>query len=152
MIDNDGAAPAAAPDAFVEAVQPPPFDRTRPRLLEPVTIMLDRERHLRLPFKALRIYEQETGLRVYDADTTWAHPSEPGFRLDALVTLLWAALIDEDPALTIEQVWEMPGLEMGNIHYIRTKLDDCWGRNGPPPAPPAKNATGPKDRPRNGSS
>lgn len=152
MINNDGAAPAATPDAPVEVASLPPFDRTRPRVLDPVTIELDKTRHLRLPFRALRLYEQETGLRVYDADTTWAHPSEPGFRLDALVTLLWVALLDEDPQLTIEDVWEMPGLEMANVHYLRTCLDECWGRNSPPPDAASKNGTGPKGNRLTGSS
>lgn len=153
MIDQNGAAPVAAPDAPVEVASPPPFDRTRPRVLDPVTIVLGgKERLLKMPFKALNVYEQMTGLKAYDPETTWAHPSEPGFRLDALVTLLWVSLHTEDPDLKIEQVWDFEDLQMANIHYIRTKLDECWGKNQPDPDAVSKNGTGPKGNRPTGSS
>lgn len=142
MIDQNGAAPAAAPDASSAVPASPVFDATKPRLFEPVTITLDRERHLRLPFSALRIFEQETGLSPWDSDLVWGWPP----RLDTMLTLLWVALIDEDPTLTRDQLEGLPGVEFGNINYIRYCLDLCWGKNQPPPEPKGSNGTGPNPK------
>jgi hypothetical protein len=45
--------------------------------------------------------------------------------------MIWCGLLEEDPTLTIEQVERLPGMEFGNIHYLRHVLDECWGRNNP---------------------
>lgn len=130
MMDTEGAALDVAPDDRSEPALPV-FDRTRPRLIAPVTIMLDRERSLRLPFHALLAFEQASGISPWDFDKVWGYPPS----VKTLVLLLWAALIDEDPDLTIAQVERLPGVEFANVHYIRDKLDACWGANQPDPEP-----------------
>ncbi len=142
MLDTEGAAPAAAPAAPQPPIQPV-FDRTRPRLIEPVSIMLDKERALRLPFHALLAFEQASGISPWDFEAVWGYPP----KVKILTLLLWAALIDEDPDLTIAQVERMPGMEFANIHYIRDRLDKCWGANQPDPEPdkgPAPNGRRPR--------
>ena len=107
-----------------------PFDHTRPRLIEPVTIRIGgKDRHLRLPFWALRRFQKETGVSPWDHDKVWAVPAD----LELTVALLWAALLDESPELTLDEVWMFEGMDFANIHYIRKCLDDCWGRNMPDP-------------------
>lgn len=128
MIDTDGAAPAAAPDATPEPARLV-FDDTQPRLIQPVTVMLDRERHLRLPFKSLRLFEQTTGKNPWDPDLLYGIPPN----LNDVLAFLWAALLDEDPDLTREQLETLPGVEFGNVHYFRRQLEKCWGENMPPP-------------------
>jgi hypothetical protein len=131
-------------DAAIDAAQAPApalvreaFDIRAPRLIEPVEIMLDRPRHLRLPFWALKLFEDKTGLSAWDQDKVFGWPP----KLDVIVTLLWCALLDEDPDLTIERVERMPGLEFGQIYYILHCLDECWGRNAPAPEPAGDGST-----------
>lgn len=145
MIDNDGVAPAAAPDdAQPEEPAKPTFDTTLPRIFDRITIQLDRERPLRLSFKSLRIFEQETGVSGWNEERIWAYPWD----VKLVLTFLWVALLDDDPTLTLEQLEDLPGVEYGNLPYIRRKLTDCWGQNAPPPDAPAKNGVAPKDQPR----
>lgn len=116
------AAAAAASERFVT---------DRPRVVEPVSIMLDRERHMRLPFWALKKFQKVTGKSPWDHDAVWGYPPD----LDGTITMIWCALLDEDPDLTLEQVERLPGMEFGNIHYLRHCLDKCWGENNPDPDP-----------------
>ncbi len=104
-----------------------PFDITRPRLIEPVEIILDRPRHLRLPFWALKKFEATTGVSPWDHSKVWSYPPN----MDILCTMIWVGLLDEDPDLTLEEVERFPNMDFGNIHYLRHCLDECWGRNQP---------------------
>lgn len=132
--EGKGAPPPPAPPTL------PPFDVTRPRLFNRVTIQLDRERPLHLNFKALRLFEQQTGVGAWD-DVVWDRP----YKLKLLSTLLWAALLEDDPTLTLDALYELPGMEFGNIHYIWKTLQDCWGSNHPQPEAKGTNGTaGPK--------
>lgn len=145
MHDTEGAVLDAAPDAPPELPARPVFDDTQPRLLEPVTILLDRERPLRLPFKALRLFEKITSKNPWNPDLLYAVPPN----LDDVTALLWVALLDDDPDLTREQLEDLPGMEFGNVHYIRRCLEKCWGVNMPPPDAKEPNGTAPKgSRPR----
>lgn len=65
------------------------------------TLMLDRERQVRYTWGSLKRLKQEQGinfLELVTGDTDWY--MDPG----TLSAVLWAGLIDEDPALTIAQV------------------------------------------------
>jgi hypothetical protein len=130
---NDLAQQLAPTDPPRPAAVREPFNMRAPRLIEPVEIMLDRPRHLRLPFWALKLFQEKTGLSVWDNDKVFGWPPN----LDVIVTLLWCALLDEDPDLTIERVERMPGLEFGQIYYVLHCLDECWGKNAPAPDPGA---------------
>jgi hypothetical protein len=113
-----------------QVTQIEPFDHTKPRLIQPVPIDIGgKTRHLRLPFWALRRFQQMTGLSPWDHEKVWAIPAD----LDITVTMLWVALLDENPDLTLDEVWRFEGMDFANIHYIRFCLDECWGRNMPAP-------------------
>jgi hypothetical protein len=116
-----------ATDAEVKPAEK--FDITKPRIIKEVPIILDKERHLRLPFWALKKFQAETGINPWDHSKVWAYPPD----MEALVTMLWVGLLDEDPDLTLEQVERMPNMDFGNIHYLRYCLDECWGENQPKP-------------------
>jgi hypothetical protein len=104
------------------------FDHTKPRMIEPVPINIGgKTRHLTMPFWALKKFQQEAGVSPWDYDKVWSIPAD----LDLTVTLLWVALLDENPDLTLEEVWRFQDLNFGNIHYLRHCLDECWGRNNP---------------------
>lgn len=112
------------------------FDHTKPRIIEPVPINIGgKERHLTLPFWALKKFQDTTKISPWDHSKVWAIPAD----LDLTVTLLWCALLDENPDLTLDEVWRFQGLDFGNIHYIRYCLDECWGRNNPDPEAPSVN-------------
>jgi hypothetical protein len=128
---HDSAEQAGPIDPPQPALVREPFNMRAPRLIEPVAIQLDKTRHLRLPFWALKLFEEKTGLSAWDNDKVFAWPP----KLGVIVTLLWCALLDEDPDLTIERVERMPGLEFGQIYYVLNCLDECWGRNAPAPDP-----------------
>lgn len=119
--------------AINEAPAPVPFISTKPRIVEPVEIELDRKRHLKLPFWALKRFEQLTGVSPWDHGKVWGYPPS----IDLTVAMIWAGLLWEDPELTLEQVEMMPNMEFGNIHYLRFCLDECWGRNNPDAEAPA---------------
>lgn len=107
------------------------FQTTRPRLIEPVEIELDKTRHMRLPFWALRRFEKETGVGAWDHEQVWSYPPN----LDLMIALIWAALLEEEPTLTLDQVEMLPGMEFANMLYLRGRLDALWGRNNPDPEP-----------------
>jgi hypothetical protein len=132
------AAAAATPVAPKPALVAEPLNHRKPRLIEPVPIELDKTRHLRLPFWALKMFEERTGINAWDEKIIFDWPP----KLAVITTLLWVALLDEDDTLTLDQVERMPGLEFGNIYYILHCLDLCWGRNQPPADPATASATG----------
>jgi hypothetical protein len=130
-----------------EVKPPEKFDITKPRIIKEVPIILDKERHLRLPFWALKKFQAETGVNPWDHSRVWSYPPD----MDALVALIWCGLLDEDPDLTLEQVERMPNMDFGNIHYLRYCLDECWGENQPKPdalGSVGERATDPNPRPQ----
>lgn len=141
MIETNGAVPAAASDDLSEPASPA-FDVTRPRLVEPVSIMLDRERHLSLPFWAMLHFERESGLSSLDPDIWNGEP-----KLAAILALLHSALLEEDPNLTRDQLERLPGATLPNVPYIRDRLGRCWIESMPPPDPKG-NGADPKPQPR----
>ena len=109
-----------------------------------VSITFDRERHMRLDFNALARAESITGKSALDLDK----PSATQMR-----ALLWACLVDEDPALTIEQVGSW--IHLGNLEAIKRSLDaltqvalpeEVKGANGQGPLAPSA-PTGSSSRP-----
>lgn len=131
MIDQEGVVPAAAPDAQPEEPVKPPFDDNQPRVFERVTLKLDRERPLHFTFKALRLFEERTGVSGFNEEKIWAYPWD----LKIILPYIWAGLLEDDPSLTVEQLEELDGMEYGNIIYFRRQCQRCWGQNAPPPEP-----------------
>jgi hypothetical protein len=121
LLDDEFAAEVSAIVAARRPLVPP-----EPKLIEPVPINLDgRIRHLRLGFKEMYRFHLQTGLSAW-AREVWNDPSP-----DIMVALLWAGLLHEDPTLTVEQVENFPGLQMGNIAYITDRIGELWGKTMP---------------------
>jgi hypothetical protein len=111
-------------------VQVDPFDIDHPRVIEPVEILIDGTPHrLRLPLKSIRAFQRATKVSIWDHSRVWTYPPD----LDMLMHLLWAALLWEWPDLKVEQCESFDVFEFGNIHYLRRKLNQCWGENMPQP-------------------
>lgn len=121
-IADDDAEAQAAIEAAAEELR-----RNTPRLVEPVSIMLDRERHLRLPFWAIRAFEKKAGVSAWDQDKVWGYPPN----IDCLIAMVWAACLEEDPSLTIQQVERWDCMTFSNTVYIRRRLDLLWGLTMP---------------------
>lgn len=113
----------------------PKFDMTKPRVIQPVEIELDRTRHLILPMWVLLDFEEKTGVSPWDTDRIMKYPPD----LKLLSTFLWEGLREEDPDLTVEDVRKMKGMEYANVYYILHCLDLCWGSNAPPADEPSTN-------------
>ena len=70
-------------------------------LSEPVKLVLDKERHLRLTLRGMLAYEKESGKNLLK-----------GFRISDLglkdiAALLWACLLSEDKELTADEVLDL---------------------------------------------
>ena len=62
-----------------------------------IPITLDRERHLKFGFRAMRAFEKETGKNILKTQS-----SPDGTTASDVAVLLWACLIDEDRTLTLD--------------------------------------------------
>ena len=91
----------------------------------PVTITLDKERHLRLTLKGMLEFEKLTGLNF-----------RKGFKFEDLdlkeiTAMLWACLIYEDKELTYDDVLCM--VDFDNLGTAMDALTDCLGQSLPEP-------------------
>jgi hypothetical protein len=78
-------------------------------LIEPIEIMLDKPRHLKITMSGMMKAERKLKeLRNQPNLSMWLAPIEElgagGFSMDMTCALLWAGLIHEDSALTFEQI------------------------------------------------
>lgn len=105
---------------------PPAPARPAPRLTPPVSIMLDKERTLRMDFAAMCAFEDETGLSPWSSEV-WSAGASPR----VISALIWAGLIHEDPDLMLSDVRRMPGMELSNYGYLMDRLGDLWGETMP---------------------
>lgn len=78
-----------------------------------VKVELDKERTLRFDFNAMARFEEVTGMNSFLMD--WKKINAIQMR-----ALMWACLVHEDPALTLDQVGSM--LHSGNSKVIGSKL------------------------------
>lgn len=87
-------------------------------IMDEVKIALDKERSLKLTLNAMVKFEEATGKSLLkEADL---------FKMTAtdLRALLWACLLHEDKALTLDQVGDM--IDISNINIVAKKLGDAW--------------------------
>jgi len=89
-----------------------------------VAVDLDRERNLRLDMNALCLAEDLTG-RNFLESAAWE-----GLNLRSVRALLFACLVHEDPALTIETVGAR--LHLGNLTEMIEKLMSLYRVEGQP--------------------
>jgi len=85
------------------------------RLTPKVTIELDRPRTLSLTLNALIAYEEKTGANLFAA------LQESNTQMVAMREMLWAALLGDDPSLTLEDVGDM--IHPGNISEVTEALN-----------------------------
>lgn len=83
------------------------IDKMRPA----VTIMLDKERHILVDMNALFNYEGLTGRGIGEINLK---------KMTDLRAMLWASLLHEDEALTLEQVSSM--MKIDNVKNIGDSL------------------------------
>ncbi len=85
------------------------------KLSPEVTIVLDKERRLKFGLRAMRAFEKETGKNLLTAKGL----SE--FNATELSVLLWACLLHEDKALTLEDAISLFD-NYGNLQVVAQKL------------------------------
>ena len=103
-----------------------------PDLVKSVTIMLDKERKMRLDFNAMELFQEKTGLNPLTLGDRIMEPAN-------LHALLWATLRDEDPQLAYEAVGRMMGPD--NAVMIEEKLGEAFTVSTPAAEPGDKAAS-----------
>ncbi len=88
-----------------------------------VEIKLDKVRHLLFDFKALRIAEKQI-FSDWGEKISVTKVLGPDITVTDLTTLLWAALVHEDPSLTLDQISVL--LHLNNIEYVAAKVEEAF--------------------------
>lgn len=81
------------------------------------TVMLDRERTMRMDPKAMRDFEAMTGKGLPESPADWGALSWGELRI-----LIWACLVQEDESLTVRDV----GALMSHHHLFAGRNDVGW--------------------------
>ena len=115
-----------------------------PSIVQPVPVMLDKERHLRFDYAV--IYGVEPHLsRVWGRDYNFygamrnlvsaAAAGDPGaLSLSNLSILLWQGCLHEDPQLTLEQVQQaLPCTDWTALMPLVGQVMAAWQAVSPPP-------------------
>lgn len=82
----------------------------------PVTIMLDRERTLRLTMRGLFAFKKATGKDLIKGI------GKEEFTAEDSMALLWACLIHEDRELTLEQVENI--VDLSNLSVVQNAITE----------------------------
>jgi hypothetical protein len=108
-------------------------------LIPSISILLDKERHLRYSFKSFKLAEQallkEHGQRVSFLSLLNSYSNEDGtpnlenVYITDLIILLWAGLVHEDAQLTTDDVGDM--LSFNKFDYVSTKLFEAVNLSQP---------------------
>jgi hypothetical protein len=88
-----------------------------------------KDRHLCYDFNAIAQAEKLTSINLLAARVNFHDLSAGQMR-----GLLWAALITEDPAITLEQVGKL--IHLGNMRMINLALAETWLQSVPEDVPP----------------
>jgi hypothetical protein len=96
--------------------------------MEPGTIMLDKERHMRLNIRGMKAYKKLTGGEITDLQGSIKEA-------ETLIPVCWALLVWEDPSLTIEAATEM--LEIVPLQILMKAVNECVAADSPLPQSPA---------------
>ena len=97
--------------------------------MEPGTIMLEKERHMRLNVRGMKAYKKLTGQELTDLKGSLKEA-------DAIIPVCWALLVWEDPELTIDKATEL--LEIVPIQKLMRAINECVAADSPLPQSPAK--------------
>ncbi len=95
------------------------------KALPVVEITLDKPRHLKYDFNAIRAIERETGKNLLK-DNIWRDLSGTN-----LLIMVWAGLLHEDKNLKLEDVGAMFDLSHGSM--VTGKVLEAWGLAVPEP-------------------
>ena len=94
--------------------------------MEPGTIVLDKERHMRLTLRGMKAYKKLTGQELTDMKLKDA---------ETIIPVCWALLVWEDAELTIEAATEM--MEIVSIQKLMKAINECVAADAPLPVSPA---------------
>jgi hypothetical protein len=92
---------------------------------QPVKIMLDKERTLRLTLNAMIRFQEVTGkdlLKGFDPEN---------MSLDDVRALLWACMLHEDKSLNLEKVGDM--IDLSNLKTVIESISGAAGMAFPEP-------------------
>ena len=96
--------------------------------MEPGTIVLDKERHMRMTIRGMKAYKKQTGEELTDLKGSLKDA-------ETIIPVCWALLVWEDPELTIEAATEM--LETMPIQKLMKAISECVAVDSPLPQSPA---------------
>jgi len=96
--------------------------------MEPGTIMLDKERHMRLNIRGMKAYKKLTGQELTDLKGSLKDA-------ETIIPVCWALLVWEDADLTIESATEM--MEIVPIQKLMKAINECVAADSPLPQSPA---------------
>ena len=96
--------------------------------MEPGTIVLDKERHMRLTLRGMKAYKKLTGQELTDMKGSLKEA-------ETIIPVCWALLVWEDAELTIEAATEM--LETMPIQKLMKAINECVAADAPLPVSPA---------------
>lgn len=95
-------------------------DKLEKTMGKPVTVMLDKERHLQLTLGGMKKFREATGFDLLKNDKKLENFSE-----DDMIAFFWACLLPEDRELTLEDVGYM--LTPSKIKELSEMLIKTWG-------------------------
>lgn len=90
------------------------------KMASAVTIVLDKERHLRLTLSGMIAFKGVTGKDL--ADPAVIEKMNQGMELEDLQALLWACLRHEDKTITLDQAGDL--IDTQNIKYVAEKIKE----------------------------
>ncbi len=90
---------------------------------EPVTIILDKERHLKLTLGGMKKFEEATGLKILKAEKLESLTQEH------IIAFIWACLLPEDKKLTLEDVGYM--ITPDKLQELSETIIKVWGQAMP---------------------
>jgi hypothetical protein len=108
-----------------------------PSVVEPVPLRLDRERFLRLDNAGMLFAERELS-RLWEKKISLFSvlASPDGLGLNDLSVLLFAALVQDDPSLTLLRVQDL--MDMTRLGEMITAVLEAWNRATMPAQPQAE--------------
>jgi hypothetical protein len=83
-----------------------------------VTVILDKERHLKLTLGGMKRFRQETGIDLLKGGNL------DSFTEDHITAFIWSCLLHEDRKLTLEDVGYM--LNPDNLNAITDAMMKAW--------------------------
>ncbi len=87
-----------------------------------ITVMLDKERHLKLTLGAMLAFQEATGKNLLDYKVTSGMGKK--MTLEDLRAMLWSMLRHEDKAITLDEVGDF--IDISNMASIAGAIAETW--------------------------